>query len=484
VLVQIITNGEKFGISEFTNHKECDLLYITDLYKELNIEEINQVKYKVFIGDDIPPEDIYFHHQIEVETFSLTQEAFDTLNIEAQEIIQNIIKESEVSLDIPDLENEKEEEEKEEEKEEKEEKDDEEEEKEEEEDEDEDEDEKFKLEIKEELDKLELFKKLMDLILKRLELGEPIPDITSLKLTLDNVLDIIANYGDFYVNMKKAELKFEKKSLQSIEYLQSVDKLTEKVKNLDKLSKDLFKSNKEKDIENKKLQNTLQEFGHKAEKAGDLLPTLGYINLNKLDTKYKHILYFKEYTDVSFFNTFIKFLMYHIKTNTVYDAKLVIFENSFNILRQQAYPSDVIRVDYVDNFKDVYGSSKKVLMTKPTLRRLNYIYTEGSAEEILIIIDRFYKGDDAISGASVLKTYVTNNENIIKLNNLNPLKLISNGVKDSYILENFNEKNIPNFKSGFNSILNEKLQYIAFYKEVIEGFLKRKNILGYSIEEE
>ncbi|GHU92743.1 hypothetical protein FACS1894208_00510 [Clostridia bacterium] len=136
--------------------------------------------------------------------------------------------------------------------------------------------------------------------------------------------------------------------------------------------------------------------------------------VDTLMTETKHILYFKELTQIPYINTFIKYLADYIRTRKIAGKRLVcklaIFD--FNGTQKMYHPIPLVSGDeYMVRRTEMAGSRMEMAVSTPQMAVLSDILTGkyGGADtvpDVLVVYDRTRQNEEIVRGKTVTKFFV------------------------------------------------------------------------------
>lgn len=199
-------------------------------------------------------------------------------------------------------------------------------------------------------------------------------------------------------------------------------------------------------------------------------PEFKTLQLNKLNTRLKKIIYFKEFSYPAYFNTFLKHL-YEV-LNSDCKTRLVVFEPPGHRINLKRY-NEMFFVAF-ENSKDMSAAENKdrLVVFKPCSLVLEKLCTGREDYDILIVYDKSGIDADMIAGSRVYKFNLVKGRSDLRLFNLIPLHSISSGLEDTAL----NLKEIENFKH----INNESIRKKIYKKHFIDSFIKSLSDFEYS----
>jgi len=143
---------------------------------------------------------------------------------------------------------------------------------------------------------------------------------------------------------------------------------------------------------------------------------------DSLMTDTKHVIYFKELTQIPYINTFIKYLTDYIRTRKIAGKKVVcklaIFD--FNGTQKQYHPIPLITGDeYMNRRMEMAGTRMDLAISTPQMAVLSDLLTgkyggADTAPDVLIVYDRTHQNTDIVQGDIVTKFFICHSRSAVE----------------------------------------------------------------------
>lgn len=193
---------------------------------------------------------------------------------------------------------------------------------------------------------------------------------------------------------------------------------------------------------------------------------------DSLLTDTKHVLYFKEISQIPYINTFIMYLTDYIRTRKIAGkkavCKLAIFD--FNGTQKQYHPIPVLSGDeYMARRMEMAGSRMELAISTPQMAVLSDILTGkyggvDTVPDVLIVYDRTHQRTDIVQGKLVTKFFVCHSRKSVErlaqeFGMTDPSKIIT--TADTFI--HTTQLDIPRIKdfAKFESESRRKRAYLG-----------------------
>lgn len=187
------------------------------------------------------------------------------------------------------------------------------------------------------------------------------------------------------------------------------------------------------------------------------------IQLNKMDSALKKVIYFKEYSYPAYFNSFVKYL--HCQLSSIAKTRLLILEHCENRLSLKRYGGS-FHTDLMsrgsspppmeDCERMVFYHLKNSLF-EPLLK-------DGGSYKYMIVYDKSGRDTETINGTNVYRFNLVKKESDAALFKLPAERCISNGFAGAAL----NLTEILRFREITNETIKQKL----FKKHFIDRFLE------------